>query len=783
MRRSTPHVRSAITLQGLFLLATLGFMVNVATIDATKTSRDHSTLPQRYVVIDLGANYTPVAFNNMGSVVLSTTTGQFIYWSNGTAYPITGLSSIAGMNNSGRVVGMYTNNAVVMTGTGSDGVAFTESFARGGIWTNGATAIPLPNPTQQFVYGAMDLPQSALTVSGTTAFFNYPLLEVSSMMEYPTGIADNGAVYGMVEEYYYPDGGPVGLGMAIFPARLDTAITPLVANYSVYGDGLSGLRSQAILVGGVNIYLAPGTVAANGGTFGYQVTESVNDFQTEYDGYETIYGYPIEMVNGTTFAPDPATFVAYDGSAFNALSGIPAWIASNGNILGYNDSNLAMWTNYASAPASMTNAIGGAFNITNQIISSSSYWETNQLSDLTGQIQSGTTNIPVWIGINAQYINDKNTIVGIAGKTRNNDDTLATPLYPANYFYSGSAVVYPSHAIMLIPDKIQRDGQDITGTNANVWVGQQICLTNVISGFATNVVTSYHWHIPGVTGSTNDTAFYDYDEPNQINSNYTNLITPTDYTTNNYINFYWCGDATNLPVSCTQVIYGQTNTVTATLNVQRPNAVISTDHGVIAVDAGSYRTIQSGTNFIIDPSTALHFGSALTGATPGMKFGVDASAFPAGSNSTNNIIWNQVVNSDLSVVSTATSALTSTNSGGYDSGGKPGDYPYNYGNEADDSPGRAGLQTNYTSSTRSFTATMYLMWQPSTNMVGGDKTVPVALKCWPWHWSATATNGAPSAGWGLENSTYPSTTSDVDVTSPPIWTNAAPYEWQHSGSL
>jgi hypothetical protein len=331
---------------------------------------------------------------------------------------------------------------------------------------------------------------------------------------------------------------------------------------------------------------------------------------------------------------------------------------------------------------------------------------------------------------------------------------------------------------MLLPDQITRDGNPITGTNANVWVGQQISLTNMVMGSPTNsIVTSYQWHIPGVTGSTNDPAFYDY-EPNQLNSNYTNLVTPTNYTTNSYINFYYCGDATNLLVSCTQVIYGQTNTITATLNVQRPNAFITALHGIIAVDAGNW---SSG-----DSSTALHFGSALPGATPGMKVGVNASVFPAGSNGMNNLIWNQLINSNYTRLTTATGTLILTNSGGYDCLRPPNDsYPYpSNGNEVDDSPGRAGLQTNYSSCTKSFSATMYFMWQPSTNMVGGDKTVVVALRCWPWQWSATATNGAPGAGWGLESSNYPSVTvPDVDVTNPPIWTNESPSAWQHSGSL
>jgi hypothetical protein len=717
-----------------------GFRYQVIATSSGGNSSPSAEFPTpRYALIDLGTNFMPIGITTNGLVagnIFDYT--EIPYWgasgasgatwqNGGPVQRLVDSLCVQGINNSGIMVGQDTNNqAAIWTSPNTGPVLSTTSFQTGEADTD--------------FYGATAISDSGLIV----------------------GFAAEDNPYHGILATQLSIGGAASM---LLPDQFD-ADTNIV--YQVYLTAAGGSHCA-----GVYEY---GSAETFNGSGGYEAGIIIDGTKTpipglwfdwdEYFASDFSVEYGINGINasGTAIGSASAGAVAYAGNPLTTTvlgQGEALAINASGQIVGdegspmydfsagsfFRTGNALMWekTNYDGTPS--TNYVQKSLN--------------DLLPDSNGMVVNAAT------GLNAQ-----GTIVGTYIELdTNGDEVLDANFNPVS-----------AHGVMLLPDQITRDGNPITGTNANVWVGQQICLTNSISGVPTNAITSYLWHIPGVTGSTNDSAIYDY-EPNQLNSNYTNLVTPTNYTTNSYIKFYYCGDATNLPVSCTQVIYGQTNTITATLNVQRPNAVISTDHGIIAVDAGSYWTIQSGTNYVIDPSTALHFGSVLTGATPGMKFGVNASVFPTGSNNSTNIVWNQVVNSDLSVISTATSALTSTNSGGYDSGGEPGDYPYDYGNEADDSPGRAGLQTNYTSCTRSFTATMYLMWQPSTTMVGGDKTVPVALRCWPWHWSATATNGAPSAGWGLENSTYPSTTSDVDVTVPPIWTNAAPYEWQNSGSL
>ena len=311
-------------------------------------------------------------------------------------------------------------------------------------------------------------------------------------------------------------------------------------------------------------------------------------------------------------------------------------------------------------------------------------------------------------------------------------------------------------AVLLIPDSIQRDGNPINGTNNTVWVGQQICLTNVISGVATNAITSYLWKIPGANNTTNDTAFYDY-KPTSTSSNWTNLFTPTNYTTNNYCNFYWSAGGTN-QVSCTTVIYGQTNTVTATLNVQRPTDTITTPQiGTIKVDT-------SDSSYPGEP--ALYFGDDVTGTIPGITF---TNAAPSASSVGTNL-WVQVITSDVITLMPPTTNFASRV--GLDSGA----FPYQAGLTTQDSPDNK-LSSIRSSNYRNFNATMYLMWQPtSTNaVINGDKTVPVPLKGYPWNWIATATNSAygttNAQAWTLvPGAQYPPTNAaNIDATNEPTW--------------
>jgi len=301
----------------------------------------------------------------------------------------------------------------------------------------------------------------------------------------------------------------------------------------------------------------------------------------------------------------------------------------------------------------------------------------------------------------------------------------------------------PLHGVMLIPDQITRDNNPINSTNNTVVIGQQMNLTNMISGVPTNAITYWKWSIPGANGNTNtDTAIYDY-EPNTNNSNYTNLVTPTNYLTNSsgipFCNFFFTAPGTN-QVSCTTVIYGQTNTVSATLNVLGPpNARMTANTNAaapIAVDGNYFRT---------NPPTWLHFGQAQYGMD-GITFS-QANSNPSGVNG--NFTWVQVINSDLAAITNATSGTVVHTTSGFDS--EP--YPYDTNTPTSDSPASPLLSTGGDQGIyRRFVATMYLTWQ-ATNLPSGDKTVPVPLRAVAWNWSGSATNSASGSG-SVTNSTF-----------------------------
>ena len=321
----------------------------------------------------------------------------------------------------------------------------------------------------------------------------------------------------------------------------------------------------------------------------------------------------------------------------------------------------------------------------------------------------------------------------------------------------------------------------INSTNNTVCVGQQMNMTNIITGVPTTAITYWKWSIPGANGSTtSDTAIYGY-APTAQNSNYTNLVTPTNYLTNStgipFCNFYWTAPGTN-QVSCTTVIYGQTNTVTATLNVLGPNATESATHGTIAADMN----FHIGSTPVTIPF--LHFGDTVT--TPGMTFSQTTTSPPptatgftfAGTNA-----WVQVLtNTTVGVTPIGGTTVTKTTFGC--DGGRGNNFPYPNASVGantstmEDSPGAPLTSANYSVS-RNFNATTYVMWR-CTNAPNGDATILVPLKSYQWNWSGTATNGAPSAGWGLDPSTtnYPdSPNTNIAATNEPTWATNAAYNY------
>jgi hypothetical protein len=122
---------------------------------------------------------------------------------------------------------------------------------------------------------------------------------------------------------------------------------------------------------------------------------------------------------------------------------------------------------------------GGATNSAFQAIgkdneNAASVWTMNPATNVLGPPEILDSLVPAaggWSGFQPTSINDSCAIVGIAQKSLNPDGTPATPLYPANYFYPGSWVVYPSHAVMLLPAELgvdaNRDGTIVLANDAN----------------------------------------------------------------------------------------------------------------------------------------------------------------------------------------------------------------------------------------------------------------------------------------------------------------------------
>jgi hypothetical protein len=302
--------------------------------------------------------------------------------------------------------------------------------------------------------------------------------------------------------------------------------------------------------------------------------------------------------------------------------------------------------------------------------------------------------------------------------------------------------------VMLLPDQITRDGNPINSTNNSVCVGQQINLTNIISGVPTNAITSYQWNIPGNT-------FKNY-ATNSVGQ-FTGVLSPlqTNDLAQPGVSFYWIDGQTNRVVSCQTVIYGQTNVVTANLNIQAPSDVsidTSDTSGSAAVDRNYAYFLENpnATN-----SIAVHFGDgAITGAifnanitppsgyAPGhyvwiQLIGFNETAADGGTNYTRGPVTNVLdtvapyIAPDTPFVDSPAVILPAGESGGF-------------------------LQDQFTT---------YLMWEPSTP---NAQYVPLKKVSWGWTGYGTYTAGN---NWTSSNLSGPGTLPVSDATNHPTWSN------------
>jgi hypothetical protein len=313
----------------------------------------------------------------------------------------------------------------------------------------------------------------------------------------------------------------------------------------------------------------------------------------------------------------------------------------------------------------------------------------------------------------------------------------------SNGLYCPRYTFRPSGGVNVSP-KIMFNGQNITGTTQSVVVGQQIALT---ASYGNITPTSQSWTVPG-------TIVAGYTPSSNSGSLNTNVTLNQQSTT-----FYWVF-ATSSQVTFT-LNYGsnQTATAQATFNISAPAPATPTVS--LPTNGNSYIDTFAGcTGYPTQPF--LVFGN-ISGPVPGcagtytgaagISFSPPSTATPSG-----QFFFVQLVTSDNVTYPNLSCAATP---------GLDGAYPYQskYAQTVNDAP---FAPLPYSSITRSFGATIYLMWQSSTS---SSIPVPMGSVAWSFSSSSSQTNGVwstPSGGGTAGPFTVPSTTSGY-----PVWNNLA----------
>ncbi len=300
--------------------------------------------------------------------------------------------------------------------------------------------------------------------------------------------------------------------------------------------------------------------------------------------------------------------------------------------------------------------------------------------------------------------------------------------------------------------KIMFGGNNVTGTTQSVVVGQQIALSASVSLPACTSVSAQQWSTPPGTAVGGYSA-----------APLSGSVTALPGNTNSTYTFYWVYTANPLNMTYQYTMSGGGSSVsspvaTATFNVGGPTAVsVGTTTGQVVINSGP----------------VLQFGGSLSNI--GITF--TATATPP-SGYSNNFKWVQLVTNDTRVLTPAnggavqtcvptTQPIASTGTG-LDTG-----YPYAVTSSTNDNPSIA-LNSANKEETRTFTATMYLLWSS-----GLANAIPVPLGYVNWQFSGDATlTNAQTNQWSLKSgsgssnsftasNSYPSWNSFVSYTAPP----------------
>lgn len=290
--------------------------------------------------------------------------------------------------------------------------------------------------------------------------------------------------------------------------------------------------------------------------------------------------------------------------------------------------------------------------------------------------------------------------------------------------------------------EIYRNGQRITNTTQNVIVGQQIYMTTVVvtcSSCSPNFTSQ--WTIPG--NKVKDYVVLCNVANNECQDPTSGTVTPLTNFSDREIKYYWIDGADGRQVQYTVTVNGRQYSKTATFNVKRPTA-----------------TVTSQTTDVYVTNRAISFGN-YSAQIPGIIF----SATTTIPNSfTGDFQWVQIWNKNrvIKYVNTRGRLIQCTSYGvGLDT-----IYPYTTGTTANDVP-EVPFRGIFRNVVVNESYNMYFMFQP-TNL--SEPTIPVPLQVVDWNWYGEASS-SDGINWTKVNRT-PTTTvnpSGRNTTNYPRW--------------
>jgi hypothetical protein len=343
--------------------------------------------------------------------------------------------------------------------------------------------------------------------------------------------------------------------------------------------------------------------------------------------------------------------------------------------------------------------------------------------------------------------------VTVAADAPNGNATVqvtSTGFGGGNGFYPGSSGNSPSNsstaanvAAVTPPPQIIFNGGNISGSTQSVVAGQQIVLS---------VATPSGYSIQSQSWSFSNQSAISGGFVNTVGSGAPSATSggqeAADPALNqNTLTFYWVNPQDNgETVTCTYTLNnGQSAGATATFNIGGPTGNLLLTPNMITGTGSS----DTGVQVLAGPklsTTGIPLGTSQVGIT----FNSNATP-PSGNNQ--SFTWIQIIGGvqNQYINSTGQFATPSSPETGIDN-----TYPYaNASSTATNDTPSSALPSIYGEGWESFTATMFLMWDPalpngctpaSTNPITLQSTastctsIPIPLSSVTWHWSGCAIN-------------------------------------------